>query len=266
MKFSKILFAVAVFYSATCWAQSGTSAGAASTQAMNAQNANNLCRIYFTNPKHGSEAQYEAGRKKHMQFHRAQKDTWTWNTYLIETGHNTGTYVTSSCGHAWKDFDDWEKRMGKADIADGATNLSPYQQGGWNSFYLNRADISLAPPNQPPAPMTAVTIYALHPGAGPDFTATIKKINDALGKADWPKTSSWLELVNGGDSPTFVLLNGRQNWSDYAPRDKSVRDVLMDAYGKESTDQIYKTIRDSTAHISNETATYRPDLSYVAGK
>jgi hypothetical protein len=41
--------------------------------------------------------------------------------FAIETGDNAGTYVTSSCGHAWKDFDEWEARMGKADTADGAT-------------------------------------------------------------------------------------------------------------------------------------------------
>ena len=144
--------------------------------------------------------------------------------------------------------------------------MAPFQQSSWNSFDLFRADMSLAPPNQQPAPMSVVTIYSLHPGAGLDFTAAIKKINDALGKADWPKTSSWLELVNGGDTPTFVLLNGRQNWAEFAPREKSVRDVLNDAYGKEATDQIYKTIRDSTAHISTETATFRSDLSYLPGK
>jgi hypothetical protein len=47
-------------------------------------------------PKPGGSQQYEAGRKKHMQFHRDQKDTWTWNTFAIETGDNAGMFVTSS--------------------------------------------------------------------------------------------------------------------------------------------------------------------------
>ena len=41
-----------------------------------------------------------------MQFHRDQKDTWTWNTFGIETGYNAGVYVTSTYRHAWKDFDE----------------------------------------------------------------------------------------------------------------------------------------------------------------
>jgi hypothetical protein len=253
-------------YVASCLAQTGSGAGS-NTQAINAQNANNVCRIYFSMPKPGAVQQYEAGRKKHMQFHRAQNDTWTWHTFAVETGDNAGMYVTSSCGHAWKDFDEWETRMGKADTADGATNLTPYVQSGRNSFYVYRADMSLAPANQPPAPLTAVTVFVLHPGATPDFIAAIKKTNDALNKqADWPKTSGWLQLINGGEGPTFVLLNSRKNWEDFAPLPKSLPDVLNEAYGKETADQIQKTIRDSTARQYTEAASYRADLSYVPGK
>jgi len=157
--------------------------------------------------------------------------------------------------------------MGKADTADGATNLTPYVQSGRNGFYVYRSDMSLAPTNQPPAPLTAVTVFVLHPGAGPDFIAAIKKVNDAVGKqADWPKTSGWLQLVNGGEGPTFVLLNSRKNWADFTPLPKTLADVLNDTYGKETSDQIQKTIRDSTAHQFTEAAAYRADLSYVPGK
>src|SRR6266852_4832153 len=154
-----------------------------------------------------------------------------------------------------------------AQTRDGATNLSPYVGGGRNGFYVYRSDMSLAPANQPPAPMTAVTIYVLHPGAAPDFIAAIKKINEALGKQpDWPKTSGWLQLANGGEGPTFVLLSSRKNWADFAPLPKTPADVLTETYGKEMSDQIQKTIRDCTAHLFTETAVHRADLSYVPGK
>src|SRR5689334_17363568 len=182
MQFRNMILAVATLSSSLlACAQAGPATGA-NTEAINAQNANNLCRIYFSMPKTGATQQYEAGRKKHMQFHHTQKDTWTWQTLAVETGDNAGMYITSTCGHSWKDFDDWEQRMGKADTADGAVNLTPYVQSGRNGFYIYRADMSLAPPNQPQAPMTSATIYVLHPGAAPDFIAAVKKINEALGK------------------------------------------------------------------------------------
>jgi hypothetical protein len=264
MKF-RYMVAASLFTIGICWAQIGPATGA-STEAINAQNANNVCRIYFSTIKPGMAQQYEAGRKKHMQFHRAQKDTWAWRTFLIETGENAGSYVSSACNHAWKDFDDWEQRMGKADTADGQVNMAPYVQSQRNRFYVYRADMSLAPANQPPDAMTSVTIYVLHPGTAPDFTDAIKKINDVLSKADWPKTSGWLQLVNGGEGPTFVLLTQRKNWGDFAPRPKTPMDLVSEALGKEASDQIFKTIRESTAHLFTEAATYRPDLSYEPGR
>ena len=89
---------VSCLYVASSLAQTGSTVGP-NTQEINAQNANNVCRVYFSTPKPGMGQQYEVGRKKHMQFHRDQKDTWTWNTFAIETGDNAGMYVTSSCGH-----------------------------------------------------------------------------------------------------------------------------------------------------------------------
>jgi hypothetical protein len=268
MKLRGIVFAAGLLAGTVCWAQAASGGGsAANTQAINAQNANNVCRIFFTKPKPGMTQQFEAGRKKHNDFHRAQKDTFTWNTWTIETGDNTGNYVTSTCGHAWKDFDDFERRMGKPDAADAAANMGPYIESATNGFYVYRADMSLAPPNQPPSPMSAVTIFMLHPGAAPDFIAAIKKINDALSKqADWPKNSGWLQLANGGEGPVFVLVNARQNFADFAPLPKSLADVLEETYGKQEGDAILKTTRDSTARSWTETATYHPELSYVAGK
>jgi hypothetical protein len=267
MKSGNAILAVSLICSAACWAQGSSGSSGSSTQQLNAQNASNVCRIYFVKPKPGSEAQLEQGRKKHMQFHKSQNDTWTWTTFAIETGMNAGVYVTSTCGHTWKDFDDWEKRLGKADTADGAANMSPHEQASWNGFYLYRSDMSLGAANRPPTPITAVTIYVLHPGAQNEFMDAIKKINDALAKQpDWPKTSGWLQLINGGEGPTFVLLNARQNWADFAPLPKSVQDVVTETYGKDQADSIYKTIRDSTDHLFTESAVYRPDLSYSPAK
>jgi hypothetical protein len=258
---------VGSMFAAMCWAQGGgSSSNPSDTASINQMNANNVCRIYFSVPK-GNPAQFEAGRKKHNMFHQAQKDTWSWNTYLIDTGDNTGTYVTSSCGHSWKDFDDWEAKMAKADTADANINLSPYIQGGRNGFYVYRSDMSLAPAGRPIAPRVAVTVYVLHPGAAPDFIAAIKRVNEALSKqADWPKTSGWLQLINGGEGPTFVLLSDRKNFADFAPLAKTVNDVLTETYGKEQSDAIQKTIRDATARLFTESAAYRADLSYVPAK
>jgi hypothetical protein len=43
--------------------------------------------------------QYEAGRKKHMAWHKSQKDTWSWYAWEVVTGENTGSYVIGTFEH-----------------------------------------------------------------------------------------------------------------------------------------------------------------------
>lgn len=264
MNYRKVILALSLVCSSACWGQANSGTSPASAQSTNAENSNNVCRVYFTKAKPGMEMQLEQGRKKHVQFHKNQNDTWTWNVYLVETGLNTGMYVSSTCGHAWKDFDDWEKRMGQADAADATTSMGPYIQSQTSGFYAYRADMSRAPMTALSAPLTAVTIFVLHPGAQNEFIDAVKKVNDALAKQpDRPRNSGWLQLMNGGEGPEFVLLSARQGYADYAPPAKTLADVLTEAYGKEAADTVEKSFRDAEDHTFTETAAYRPDLSYT---
>jgi len=42
-------------------------------------------RVFVTVPS-GMAQQYEEGRERHMDWHRKQGDTWTWDTWQVETG------------------------------------------------------------------------------------------------------------------------------------------------------------------------------------
>lgn len=108
--------------------------------------------------------------------------------------------------------------------------------------------------------MLAVTIFELKPGSSESFEGSIKKINAALDKAGRPKTSSWLELSNGGEAPTFVVTNSRQGFADFAPQAKTLRTLLTE--NGENGEAVMRTIYDGTVSIRTEAAVYRPDLSY----
>src|SRR5688500_16669004 len=53
----------------------------------------------------GSEAQYLEGRKRHMEWHRAQNAPWAWHTYNVVSGPSTGMLVTVSAPHKFADRD-----------------------------------------------------------------------------------------------------------------------------------------------------------------
>src|SRR3954464_11935311 len=110
-KVGTMILCIAMFYAVSSWAQAGSASGS-NTAAINAQNANNVCRIFFQTPKPGATQAFETARNKANELHGSQKDTLTSNTFGIGTADNAGPYVTATCGHAWKDFDDWEKKMG----------------------------------------------------------------------------------------------------------------------------------------------------------
>ncbi len=40
--------------------------------------------------RQGTQQQYEAARKKHMAWHKAQNDPWAWDVFQITTGPDTG--------------------------------------------------------------------------------------------------------------------------------------------------------------------------------
>ena len=65
MRIPMVGLVVSCLYVASSLAQTSSSAEP-NTQQINAQNDNNVCRIYFSKPKPSMDQQYEAGRKKHM--------------------------------------------------------------------------------------------------------------------------------------------------------------------------------------------------------
>ncbi len=52
-----------------------------------------------------------------------------------------------------------------------------------------------------------------------DFIDGVKKVNDRIKKTNFPQAgpSRWYQLVNGGESPHFVLVGDRANWASFQP-------------------------------------------------
>jgi hypothetical protein len=218
-------------------------------------------RVFVTAARPGMTAQYEAGRKKHMDWHRKQNDTWTWLVWQVETGPNAGSYVSGTFGHQWKDLDDWEKKLGEGDTADGAVNMVPFSQGGSNGIYTFMPDVSR--PSATPPPMSQVLHYHLKMGAEQEFKNAMKRIHEAIGKAGLPWNYGWYELVDGGDHPSFVLTIALGGWADLAPSETPFAAMLAKAHGEFEAGEILKAVDRSVKSVRSEVLRFRPDLSYL---
>jgi hypothetical protein len=232
-----------------------------------AEQSSSVAEINFQQPKPGMTRAYENGRKKHMAWHKAQKDTWSWFTWEVVTGDNTGMYLTGTFKHGWKDFDGREK-FDQADTADFDANVGASVAHSSMSYYVERADISLSPTpaSSTPAALTAVTVFALKAESVNEFVEAVKKINEGIKKTNYPQPgpSRWYQLVNGGEGPQFVLVGDRANWAAFQSNDKTLDGMMEDAYGKEQGAAILASLRKAIRAIHTSANKYRPDLSYVA--
>jgi hypothetical protein len=100
-----------------------------------------IAEIHVNRVKPGKTQQYEAGRKKHMAWHKGQNDPWSWYVWEVTTGPGTGSYVVGTLKHAWKDFD------GRTDVqanhsADAIANMGDSLAGEEQSYYMLRPDLS----------------------------------------------------------------------------------------------------------------------------
>jgi len=235
-----------------------------------AQQSGSVVEIAFTQPKPGvTPQQFDAARRKHVAWHRSQKDTWSWFTWELLTGDATGSFVTGSFQHAWKDFDGREK-FDEADNANFAATVAPLLAHSSVSYYIERADMSLSPwsASSSLAPLATISTFTLKPDGLNDFVEAVKKINDGIKKTNYVLSgpSRWYQLVNGGEGPLFVLVGDRANWAAFQPNAKSLDAMMEEAYGKEQGAAALASLRMAVHSTNTTTYKYRPDLSYVAPK
>lgn len=228
----------------------------------------NVAQIFVNQIKPGTQQSYEQGRKRHMNWHRGQNDTWAWYVWQTATGEDTGSYLVGSFDHEWKDFDGRAK-FEAADNTDAAAQMGAYEVASPMMFYARRDDLSLTTgPLNYTAPLVSVTHFMLQPDGTTAFTDAVKQVGDGIRKTNYPaKPSHWYQLMNGGPGPHFVLVSERQSWADFQPLDKTLEAMMTEAYGADQGAAILSSLRKAIRSTRTEALQYRPDLSYVpAGK
>lgn len=209
----------------------------------------------------GMVDKYEAGRKKHMAWHKAQGDPWTWTTYDVTTGPDTGSYVIASPGHQWADFDTWTAKYGAADSADAAASVGGMTTGSQMAYWTQLSAVSRLPPaDSTPTPLLSLTTYTVKFGHDAAFVATLSKVSAALSAAKFPLHSIWYRLSNGGSVPAYAVVTPRANMASMSA---SVLEALEKQLGKAATDALAKEFFDHVTGVQTELLQRRADLSYA---
>lgn len=224
-----------------------------------------ISRVGFWKAKPGMEAKLEEGIKRHNEFHRKLNDPMGFDTFVVTSGPNAGSYLRIASGRRWQDFDA-EAAGAKADQADSALNTDPYLESTTTSYYRLRPEMSRSRPGDTPAPMYSVLIYKVKFGKADEFVLAAKKFKEAADKAQWPRHWAFFSLANGGDHPQFVLSQPRDKFADFNPPEKPFDKMLEEILGRDEADARNDMLERSVESFRSEIITYRADLSYVPAK
>lgn len=225
-----------------------------------------LCDVREAKLKPGARANFEAGLKAHMGWHRKQNDTWTWTVGEILTGPKGGGYYVFSCGHDWKDLAALDVNVAAHD-ADMATNILPYVEAPLRSLWRYRTDLSRPAPADKGEPTyySGATLY-LKPEGVSRFEAGVKRTTEIAEKAKFSRTASWFQLVNGGEGPAFYVSQPRWSWADFEAPSPSLASVVDEALGKDLGDDLRQSTSSAIRYSVSEIMKIRPELGYVPAK
>lgn len=220
-----------------------------------------ISQVVWVLPKAGQQQQLEAAAKQHMEWHRQQNDTWTWNIWMVMSGENTGSYYAVSPNHRWADFDGGVSR--EADAAHAIQTIGPYIERETNSFHVQLENLSRPPTGDTAYPLAVVNTYQVRWGKAEDFNHFMQRAHEAIGKTNWPVHYLWYALANGGEHPSYGLVILYENFADMTPPEKPFDKMLEEAFGAAEARRLLRTFTDSIRSVRSELVRYRADLSYV---
>jgi hypothetical protein len=208
------------------------------------------------------KAEYEAARRKHMEWHKAQNDPWEWDVFDVMTGPDTGAYIIASGNHQWRDMEDWNAKHAVADGADSLAAMGFAITSSERSYWTQLNSLSRLPPQNDRLPLATVTYYRIKPGSDRAMRAAIARVNAALDAGNFPLSTIWYVLASGGEGPTFALLTPRAGLGDMAPN-PGLLEVLATQLGRARAEALMASFFENVISTSSEMLRRRMDLSYV---
>jgi hypothetical protein len=224
-----------------------------------------IALVYSVKPKLANLMQLDAAMKRHFEWHRANKDTFSWVVWQVASGENMGDFMVGTFGHHWKEFDA-RAAFDEKDDADFFANVIPLVEKADLGYWTFLADVSRPASSSAPTAMAQITHYFLKPDGYAAFMDALKELKAATEKASYPMTYEWWRLVSGGEGPQLVLAIDRNSFAEMEPPAKSLDQALAEAVGPQKAVALMSEIRGGTRFTRSYLLRYRPDLSYAAPK
>jgi len=209
---------------------------------------NDIAQFAIWIPKEGQVDKFEAGYKRHLEWHKNNGDTWGWWGWFIVSGPRYGYFVDATFSRSWQDFDRAVKPAG--DMADNRKNVFPH--GNVHSIFKAKHITECSTTDSfdnklKICRMLRITVNNLHAAQ-----KLIGHLRDHYASKDIPSFQTY-RIIDGSELNQFVILAGFKSWEEFG-RTEDLSDQLEQLQESMKTNCIIST--------TSETMVYRPDLSW----
>ena len=224
-----------------------------------------VVRVATWKVRTGMAQQFEAGLKKHNQFHRVKNDPTRLETWQISSGANTGQYIRVVAQPNWAAYDT-QTVDPTADEADSAANVNAYLESESVQWWRLLPEQSHGPMDMGPTAMDEILFFHLNMGHNQHFMHLIGKVAEAAKKNNWSERYYFYALANGGETPTFALVIPKKNMAAFEEPEVTFYALLQKTFGPTETQMILEGF-DKAVHCErSEMISFREELSYIPGK
>lgn len=218
--------------------------------------------LFAYRPKAGQTPAFDAGYRKHLEWHRSNGDPLPWYGWYVATGPRTGTFVDGSFGITFAAFD---ARIAPAeDGADAARNVTPHGDTVYRKI-LRRLPLpgtAARLEKRKPSGMIEVLTVELRPGRGATFESGLAKLAEALAGNDATPEFTVYRQLSGGAEPAYLVMFPRDG-NAYFERHTPSLDGLVAALAEGPlAEDLSAMFAASIAKAEIEAWAYRADLSY----
>jgi hypothetical protein len=213
-----------------------------------------VARVVVIKPHAGQQLDFQLGYQRHLEWHRKNKDPWTWYGWRIATGERVGCFMDGTFGHAWKDFDAAVNPSG--DAADNALNVVPYADFISVEHIERLAEVSNDRRLEERKPGRLIELHrvSIRPGFESEFENLLARYH-ALTTAP----HSVYRSRHGTETSDYLLIIPLDSWSA-ADGNASVGAVLRRE--TKNSETLLSKYRSSVDTYEVNVLVYLPDMSY----
>ncbi|MDJ1504709.1 hypothetical protein [Xanthocytophaga agilis] len=202
-------------------------------------------------PNSQQEHKFEEGYKKHLLWHQANKDPWSWYGWYVLSGPRNGYFVDATFDHSWKDFDNSIKPAD--DQADNQLHTFPFGDylTGYKLIALPQLSINTTNGLKSRF-LRVITLQVTHIDQGQQVIEKLKAVYSTRPV----KTFLVFKAVDGTELNLLTIFIGLESFEEFA-QTENIQDDLAGIEDKLKSQIIVS--------CTSETWVYKPDMSLFPG-